>query len=266
LRIHLGYDLQFQVPTPTSVLLLLHVYPNRYLFAQPERLMISPNVPCDTFLDLNGNSCTRLVASAGTLSLRNDAIVEVDGRPDTVNINAMQHSIQDLPINALPFLYSSRYCEVDRFTDFAWSTFGNGPMGYQRVQAVCNFVHNQIRFDYQTASPFKTAFDVFNQRQGVCRDYAHLAITLCRALGIPARYATGYLGDIGVPFNPAPMDFSAWFEVFLSNTWYTFDARHNTPRIGRVVMAYGRDANDTALTHSFGPLNLQHFNVWTKEV
>ncbi len=264
--IHVGYDIRFQVPAPTAVLLLLHVHPNRYLFPKPEQLTINPNLTFDTFLDVNGNLCTRFVAVPGPLALSADAVVEVDGLADTVNLNAVQHPIQELPINALPFLFSSRYCEVERLSEFAWSTFGNGPTGYQRVQAVCNFVHNQIRFDYQRASLFKTAFDAFTQRQGVCRDFAHLAITLCRCLGIPARYATGYLGDIGVPYNPAPMDFSAWFEVFLSGTWYTFDARHNVPRIGRIVMAYGRDATDTALTSSFGPINLQQFNVWTQEV
>ena len=248
------------------MLLLLHVYPNKYLLPQPERLTILPNVPIDTFLDVNGNSCVRLVTPAGPLALMADAVVEVDGKPDVVNMGALQHPIQELPINALPFLFSSRYCEVDRLTDFAWATFGNGPTGYQRALAVCTFVHNHIRFDYATASPFKTAFDVFTQRQGVCRDFAHLAIALCRCLGIPARYATGYLGDIGVPFNPAPMDFSAWFEVYLSGQWYTFDARHNEPRIGRIVMAYGRDATDTALTSSFGPTTLERFTVWTNEV
>ncbi len=247
-------------------MLLLRVYPNRYLLPQPEQLTVWPTVPMDTFLDVNGNDCMRLVAQAGALMLKSDAVVEVDGLPDAVNPQAMQHPIQELPINTLPFLFSSRYCEVDRLTDFAWATFGNGPTGYLRAQAVCNFVHHHIRFDYATASPFKTASDVFTQRQGVCRDFAHLAITLCRCLGIPARYATGYLGDIGVPFNPAPMDFSAWFEVYLSGNWYTFDARHNEPRIGRIVMAYGRDATDTALTSSFGPMTLEQFSVWTKEM
>jgi transglutaminase-like putative cysteine protease len=266
LRIQIGYDLRFRVPAPTAVLLLLQVYPAKYLFAQPERFVIDPAVALDQFLDVNGNACTRLMAQAGLLTLTSDAVVEVDGQADVVNLSAVQHPIQELPINTLPFLFASRYCEVDRLSTFAWNTFGNGPTGYQRVQAVCNFVHQQIRFDYQTASPFKTAFDAFTQRQGVCRDFAHLAITLCRCLGIPARYATGYLGDIGIPFNPAPMDFSAWFEVYLSGTWYTFDARHNVPRIGRVVMAYGRDATETALTSSFGPMILQQFEVWTKEV
>ena len=265
MRIHIGYDLRFQVPAPTPILLLLHVYPNQYLFARPEQLAISPNLPFDTFLDINGNSCVRLTAQPGTLALSSDAVVEVDGQPDVVNLSAMQHPIHELPINTLPFLFASRYCEVDRFTDFAWATFGNGPTGYQRVQAICSFVHNHIRFDYQTASPFKTAADVFNQRQGVCRDFAHLAITLCRCLGIPARYATGYLGDIGVPLDPAPMDFSAWFEVFLDGRWFTFDARHNMPRIGRVVMARGRDAADVAITTAFGTAKLLRFQVTTFE-
>ncbi len=195
-----------------------------------------------------------------------NAVVEVDGLPDAVNLNAVQHPIHELPINTLPFLFASRYCEVDRLANFAWATFGGGPTGYQRAQAVCNWVHQHIRFSYQMASPFKTASIVFDEGQGVCRDFAHLAITLCRCLGIPARYATGYLGDIGVPYNPAPMDFSAWFEVYLSGTWYTFDARHNEPRIGRIVMAYGRDATDAALTTTFGAATLQQFNVWTQQV
>jgi len=266
MRIQIGYNLRFQIPATTPVLLLLHVQPNRYHFLQPERLTLFPNVPLDTFLDVNGNLCTRLIAQPGLLTLTNDAIVEVDGHTDAVNTMAHQLPIQELPINTLPFLFASRYCEVDRLTEFAWQRFGNGPTGYQRVQAVCQFVHDHIRFDYQAASPFKSAFDAFTQRQGVCRDFAHLAITLCRCLGIPARYATGYLGDIGVPIDPAPMDFSAWFEAFLAGTWYTFDARHNMPRIGRIVMAYGHDATETALTSSFGPTVLQQFTVWTKEV
>jgi transglutaminase-like putative cysteine protease len=257
---------RFQVPAPTPAILLLNVYPNRYLFAKPQTLTIFPNVTRDTFRDSFGNDCTRLMAPPGILSLSSDGIVTVDGTTDAVDLSAVQHSIHELPIDTLPFLYSSRYCEVDRLTNFAWSTFGNGPTGYQRVQAICTFVHRHIRFDYAQASPFKTAYDGFTCRQGVCRDFAHLAITLCRCMGIPARYATGYLGDIGVPIDPAPMDFCAWFEVFLSGRWFTFDARHNIPRIGRVVMAYGRDATDAAITSSFGLMTLRHFTVWTKQI
>jgi transglutaminase-like putative cysteine protease len=266
MRIQIGYDIHFSVPAPTPMLLLLHTHPGRYNLITPEQLAILPNVPTQMFADSFGNTCTRLVAPAGLLQLSNNAVVDVDGLPDLVDLNAQQLQIQDLPTYTLPFLLASRYCEVDRLTEFAWKQFGTGVTGYQRVQAVCNYVHNHIQFGYPFAHSFKSAFDVFNQRQGVCRDFAHLSITLCRCLGIPARYVTGYLGDIGVPFNPDPMDFSAWFEVYLSNMWYTFDARHNHPRIGRIVMAHGRDAADTALTTSFGPTTLQQFKVWTNEV
>jgi transglutaminase-like putative cysteine protease len=264
LHIHIGFDLRFQVPAPTAAMLLVHAYPFRYHFPQPETLTIAPGVRSDTFRDLHGNSCTRLLAPAGLLTLTSHGVVEVDGLPDSVDSFVGQHLLHELPVETLPFLFSSRYCEVDRLSEFAWATFGQGPTGYLRVQAICDYVHRHIRFDYAHASPFKTAHDAFTCRQGVCRDFAHLAITLCRCMGIPARYATGYLGDIGVPNNPAPMDFSAWFEVYLGNRWYTFDARHNAPRIGRIVMAYGRDATDAALTSSFGPMILQHFTVWTE--
>ncbi len=266
MRIQIGYDIRFSIPAPTPMLLLLNTYPDRYRLLTPEQLAIFPSLPTQTFIDSFGNLCTRLVAPAGSLKLCNNAVVEVDGQPDMVNLNAVQHPIQELPPYFLQFLIASPYCEVHRLTDFAWRQFGFGVTGYQRVQAVCNYVHNHIQFGYAFAHNFKSAFEVFNSRQGVCRDFAHLAITLTRCLGIPARYAAGYLGDIGVPSNPDPMDFSAWFEAYLSNTWYTFDARHNHPRIGRIVMAQGRDAADTALTTSFGLTTLDQFKVWTNEL
>lgn len=264
--IQFGYDIRFNITAPTPMLLLLHTHCGKYRFVKPENLVIAPYTPAQFFPDNFGNLCTRLVAAPGVLMLTNEAIVEVDGRPDVVNPSAIQHQIQDLPIETLPFLLASRYCEVDRLTDFAWQRFGSGPTGYARAHAVCEFVHQHIQFGYPFAHPGKSAFDAFTQRQGVCRDFAHLAITLSRCLGIPARYATGYLGDIGVPYNPDPMDFSAWYEVYLAGQWYTFDARHHHPRIGRVVMAYGRDAADTALTTSFGVTTLASFKVVTHEV
>ncbi len=264
--IKIGFEMRFGVPVPTPMLLLLYALPNRYQFVQNEYLQMVPAGPLEFFIDPFGNRCTRIVAPAGELTLTCDAVVRVDGLPDVVNFNAMQHPLAELPVQTLPFLYPSRYCEVDRLGDFAWKQFGSGPTGYLRVRAVCDFVHNHIQFGYAYARPTKTAFDGFTERQGVCRDFAHLAITLCRCLGIPARYATGYLGDIGVPSDPAPMDFSAWFEVFLSGQWYTMDARHNMPRIGRIVMAYGRDAADAALTTSFGGTELRKFQVWTDEL
>jgi transglutaminase-like putative cysteine protease len=218
------------------------------------------------FSDAFGNRCGRLVAPPGKLRLWNDTVVEDTGAPDVVRPDARQHPVEELPPEVLPYLLGSRYCEVDRLSDAAWELFGQTPLGWARVQAVCDWVHTQVRFGYQFARPTKTAFEVYTERQGVCRDFTHLAVTFCRCLNIPARYATGYLGDIGVPAAPFPMDFSAWFEVYLDGQWFTFDARHNVPRIGRVLMARGRDAVDVALTTSFGPANLEKFTVWTDEV
>jgi len=263
--IHVGYDLRFRVPAPTPMLLLLHTIPGKYFMPKPEQLAIEPATPFELFYDAFGNRCTRLVAQTGTLRITNDAVVRVDGQLDPVNWGAPQHQIQQLPYDVLPFIMPSRYCEVDKLTEFAWQQFGNGPTGYLRAQAVCTFVHDHIKFGYEFARNTKSAFDVFGERQGVCRDFAHLAIALCRCLGIPARYATGYLGDIGVPYSPAPMDFSAWFEVYLGGMWYTLDARHNATRIGRIVMAYGHDASDAALTTSFGPTVLEQFQVTCEE-
>jgi transglutaminase-like putative cysteine protease len=195
-----------------------------------------------------------------------DLVIRDSGKPDPVALDAVQHPVEDLPDDVLPFLLGSRYCDTDKLSNTAWSLFGNTPPGWVRVQAIVDFVHNHIRFDYQKADDTRTAFDGYTQREGVCRDYAHLAIALCRCMNIPARYCTGYLGDIGIPPVPYPMDFSAWFEVFLSGRWYTFDARHNTPRIGRIVMARGRDATDCALTTSFGRAPLMQFEVHTDEV
>ena len=180
--------------------------------------------------------------------------------------HAIQHPIPDLPLDVLPYLLASRYCEVDRLSDIAWELFGQTPEGWGRAQAICDWVHNHVQFGYEFARPTKSAYDVYEERRGVCRDFTHLALTFCRCMNIPARYATGYLGDIGVQVSPSPMDFSGWFEVYLGGRWYTFDARHNVPRIGRVVMARGRDAVDVALTTSFGSSSLVKFVVWTDEV
>jgi transglutaminase-like putative cysteine protease len=266
MHIHIGFRMRFAIPAPTPMLLQLQVYPNLYSFPKIEQLTLTPFTTSESFIDVFGNAARRVIAPAGIFELMNDGVVEVTGAADAVEWQAMQLPINALPINTLSFLVASRYCEVDRLGEFAWQRFGNGPTGYARVAAVCQFVHDHITFGYAFARSTKTAYEVFLERRGVCRDFAHLAITLCRCLGIPARYATGYLGDIGVPADPAPMDFSAWFEAYLSGTWYTFDARHNHPRIGRVVMAYGMDASDTALTTSFGPAGLELMQVWTTQV
>ena len=265
--IRLGYELIFEAPAPLPMLLLLSTHPSRAAsHIRPDRLIVDPVVPRDDFVDRFGNHCTRIVAPAGRVRFWNDTEVEDSGQPDPFNPGAVQLPIENLPPDVLPYLLASRYCEVDCLSNIAWSLFSNTPPGWGRVQAICDWVHNNVRFGYGYARSTKTAYDVYTERAGVCRDFTHLAVTFCRCMNIPARYATGYLGDIGVPYSDAPMDFSAWFEAYLGGQWHTFDARHNIPRIGRVLMAYGRDAVDAALTTSFGPTALIQFKVWTDEV
>jgi transglutaminase-like putative cysteine protease len=213
-----------------------------------------------------GNTCTRVTAGPGQVRFFSSFDIFDSGRPDEVLSSARQHPIDELPDDALIYLLGSRYCDTQKLSDFAWQTFGNSKTGWHLVQAICDLVHNHIKFGYCYARDDRTAFDAYHEGVGVCRDFTHLAVALCRCMNIPARYCTGYLGDIGVPPDPAPMDFSAWFEVFLEGRWFTFDARHNRPRIGRVVIARGRDAADVAISTSFGPTRLTTFKVITEEV
>ena len=266
--IRVGCDIEFTFPEPTALIVMLSLHPLRTpTIRMHEKLQIEPLVPIAEYLDLNGNRCGRAVVPAGRIRFRNDAIVTDSGLPDLQVPNAPQINVQDLPQEVLQFLLASRYCEVDsELKDFAWTQFSPIQAGWPRVQAICDFVHQHIRFDYQQARSNRTALEVYRERVGVCRDYMHLAITFCRSLNMPARYCTGYLGDIGVPLAPYPMDFSAWFEAYLGGQWYAFDARNNTPRIGRVLMARGRDAADVAITTTFGVNQLQSFKVWTEEL
>jgi transglutaminase-like putative cysteine protease len=265
--IRLGYDLQFDLPTDVPFVSMLHVHPSRLRdLREPDELHIEPATKVDTYLDSYGNRCSRFQAAQGDVRLYSSTLIEDSGAPDPVNPFAREVKIRDLPEETLRYLLSSRYCEVDLLLNTAAQLFACAPRGWQRVQAVCDWVQRHVTFGYEYACPTRTALEVFNERVGVCRDFQHLAITLCRCLNIPARYATGYLGDIGVPVSPLPMDFSAWFEVYLEHRWWTFDARHNTPRIGRVLMATGRDAADVAITTSFGAANLKKFEVVTAEV
>ena len=265
--IRVGYELVFQVPARTPMLLMLYTHPSRAAsLREADQVHVEPSVPIEGFTDPFGNRCGRLVAAPGKLRLWNMTSIEDSGEPDEVRASAQQQPVESLPPEVLPFLLGSRYCDVDRLTDVAWSLFGQTQLGWARVQAVCDWVHKNVQFGYQFASPFKSAADVYEQRTGVCRDFNHLALTFCRCLGIPARYATGYLGDIGVSPSPSPMDFSGWFEAYLDGRWFTFDARHNTPRVGRVLTARGRDAVDVAITTSFGPTNLEKFIVYTDQV
>jgi len=264
--IRLGYDIQFEIPAAVAMVAILHVHPSRVAdLREPDELVIEPAAKTTTYIDSYGNRCTRFQAPAGSLRLSCTTLIEDSAEPDAVNLNAREHPVNELPHETLRYLLNSRYCEVDRLSNIAVELFGSVSPGWSRVQAICNWVHAKVAFGYHLARPSKTALDVFTERGGVCRDFQHLAITFCRALNIPARYATGYLGDIGVPPAPEPMDFSAWFEVYLENRWWTFDARHNHPRIGRVLVATGRDASDVAITTSFGIANLKYFTVVTDE-
>jgi transglutaminase-like putative cysteine protease len=263
--LRLGYDIEFDIPAPVAMVALLSVHPSRVAeLRAPDELSISPTTAVESFTDSFGNRCSRFVAPKGTLRLSNSTLIHDAGVADPVNTQAKEVPPQELPHDALRYLYNSRYCEVDRFPAIALELFGAVPPGWSRVQAVCDWVHAKVNFGYQYARPTKSALDVFTERFGVCRDFQHLAVTMCRALNIPARYATGYLGDIGVPPSPDPMDFSAWFEAYLDDRWWTFDARHNRPRLGRVLMATGRDASDVAITTSFGVANLKQFFVVTE--
>lgn len=266
MRIRAGYDIAYQCHQDVPMVLLLSVHPSREAdLLTSQRMTISPNVTQRQGRDAFGNIWTRLVAPAGLLEIRSEFDIYDSGHPDEVAPQARQWEINDLPDDVLPFLYGSRYCDTQKLTDLAWLTFGPIAGGWARVQAICDYVNERIQFGYHHARSDRTASEGHDERAGVCRDFAHLAVTLCRCINIPARYCTGYLGDIGVPKDPAPMDFSAWFEVFLDGRWFTFDARHNIPRIGRIVMARGRDAADVAISTQFGSASLARFQVVTVE-
>jgi transglutaminase-like putative cysteine protease len=267
MKIKVGYELIYQCPQPTPMILTLNIHHTRASdILQPDHVTTSPSVPIRGYRDSFGNWCTRLVAPAGRIRIASLGLLNDSGLPEPAVPDALQHFVQDLPEETLLFLLGSRYCETDRLTEFAWRQFAAAPLGWARVQAVCDFVHHHIEFGYQHADATKTAWQVFNDRRGVCRDYAHLAIALCRCLNIPARYCTGYLGDIGMPPPYGVMDFAGWFEAYLGGAWHTFDARNNMPRIGRVLIARGRDAADAAISTTFGPNTLESFKVWTDEV
>ena len=264
--LRIGYELTFDLSAPTHMVLMLHVHPEvAERLRHPERLVLEPSLRVDEFLDSFGNRCARVMAPPGKLRITYDNVACDSGQPEPVIDGQRMHPIDELPNDVLRYLMSSRYCEVDRLSQFAWDLFGKTPATHERVTAVMDWVHRNVTFGYKHARANKTAYDVWYERRGVCRDFQHLAIALLRALNIPARYATGYLGDIGVPADGLPMDFSAWMEVFLGGKWWTLDARHNTPRIGRILMARGRDATDVALTTSFGNARLERFVVHMDE-
>jgi transglutaminase-like putative cysteine protease len=264
--IRAGYDIAFDCAAAVPIVLMLTTHPSRDGDILSEQTMqFSPGVDARDFFDPFGNICTRLVAPPGLLEVRSEFVVQDSGLPDEVCPSAQQWDIGDLPSETLPFLLASRYCDTEKLMQLAWSQFGNIPGGWQRAQAICDYAHDRIEFGYHHARSDRTASDGHEEQRGVCRDFAHLAVTLSRCMNIPARYCTGYLGDIGVPIDPAPMDFSAWYEVFLDGRWFTLDARHNNPRIGRIVIARGRDAADVAISTAFGSARLTRFKVITDE-
>jgi len=266
-RIRAGYEITYDCPSPTPMLLTLHVHPDRERdLESPSLLRTDPLLPMRDYRDLFGNRVSRIVAPAGRTVISSEFVIRDTGRPDPVSRDAVQHEVEDLPDEVLIYLLPSRYCETEHLSNLAWNLFGGAPKGWERVQAIVDYAHQRICFGYQHARPTRTAFEAHEEGLGVCRDYAHLAIALCRCMNIPARYCTGYLGDIGVPPLPGPMDFSAWFEVYLGGRWHTFDARHNKPRIGRVLMARGRDATDVSIATTFGPALLTGFEVTTEEI
>ncbi len=267
MKIRVGFEMVYECPQPTPMILNLNVHFTRVSdLVGRDNLLFDPPIPSTAYRDSFGNWCTRIVAPAGRISISADAYVNDSGLPDVIARQAQQLLVRDLPEESLLFLLGSRYCETDRLSETAWQLFGHGPTGWDRVQAICDYVHHHITFGYQHARMTRTALEAFHDKTGVCRDYAHLAVTLCRCMNIPARYCTGYLGDIGTPKPWGTMDFAAWFEAYLDGNWYTFDARNNTPRIGRVLIARGRDAADVAISNTFGPNTLASFKVWTDEV
>ena len=267
MKIHIGYELIYDCPQPTPMILTLSVHYTRISdMILPDHLITDPPVPLTAYRDNYGNWCSRIVAPKGQIKLTANGLVRDSGQPDVVVPQARQMPVEALPDETLVFLLGSRYCETDRLSEIAWQLFDKSPTGWARVQAICDYVNWHIAFGYEHARCTKTAWEAFQEKTGVCRDYAHLAITFCRCMNIPARYCTGYLGDIGMPPPYGPMDFAGWFEAYLDGNWYTFDARNNIPRIGRVLIARGRDAADVAISSTFGPNTLVSFKVWTDEV
>jgi transglutaminase-like putative cysteine protease len=267
MQLRTGYELIYRFPQPTPVILVVNIHDSRTAdLIVPDRLIAEPSVAITSYRDGFGNRCHRLLAPAGRLRLTADSIIRDSGLPDEIAYGAGQDCVQDLPEETLVFLLGSRYCETDLLSDTAWQLFNWTAAGHARVQAICDYVHHHIAFDYQNARATRSAAEAFRERTGVCRDYAHLAIAFCRCMNIPARYCTGYLGDVGTPPPFPPGDFAAWFEAWIGGRWHVFDPRNNVPRIGRILIGRGRDASDVAITTTFGPNTLESFKVWTDEI
>jgi transglutaminase-like putative cysteine protease len=267
MQLRIGYELAYTFLQPTPVILVLNVHESRVNdLVIPDRLTTTPALPVTSYRDTFGNQCSRVLAPPGRVTLATHAVINDNGQPDEIITNAWQDAVEDLPEDALQFLMGSRYCETDLLSNTAWQLFGHTAPGYTRVQAICDYVHRHIWFNYQNARSTRSAAEAWTERTGVCRDFAHLAITFCRCLNIPARYCTGYLSDLGQPLPYPPGDFAAWFEAWIGGRWQIFDPRNNEARMGRILMARGRDASDVAIATTFGPNILERFKVWADEV
>jgi len=267
MRIRVGYEFVYSLPQPTPMILSVSIHYSRASdVVTPDHLTTDPSVLVSGYRDGFGNWCSRILAPAGRIRIKSSGVVRDTGFPDVVVPYAQQHAVTELPEETLVFLLGSRYCETDLLSPVAWQLFGTMQRGWPLVQAICNYVHDRITFDYQKARATRTAWEAYNERSGVCRDFAHLAIALCRCMNIPARYCTGYLGDIGTPPPYGVPDLAAWMEVYVGGGWYIFDPRNNVPRIGRVLIARGRDAADVAIVTTFGPNTLESFHIWTDEI
>lgn len=262
-----GCEFRYTFPQPTPAILMLNVHYSRASeLTAPDHVIVSPSVPMTAYRDSFGNWCTRLTAPAGAVTFGSSARLTDSGLPNPAFAGTPQVPVEAIPDDAIQFLLPSRFCDSDKLLDLAWALFGTATPGWARVQAICDFVHRRIAFGYEHARPTRTASEAYQEGVGVCRDYTHLGVAFCRALNIPARYCTGYLGDIGMPPPYSPGDFAAWFEAYLGGKWHTFDPRNNMPRIGRILIARGRDAADVAMVTTFGPNTLDHFKVWCDEV
>jgi transglutaminase-like putative cysteine protease len=267
MKIHVGYEMEYNFPTPTALVLMLRVHDSRASDMEvPDYLTTDPAVPINEYRDAFGNRCSRILAPSGSIAIQSRGVVRDSGELEVANTSAEQHPVWELPEDSLVFLLASRYCETELLSQIAWDLFGTVKPGWTRVQAICDWVNSHISFAYSNARATRTAWDAYNERTGVCRDFAHLAITLCRCMNIPARYCTGYLGDMGTPPPYSVMDFAAWFEAYIGGQWQVFDPRNNVPRIGRILIARGRDATDVAIATTFGPHWLNKFTVYTDEI
>jgi transglutaminase-like putative cysteine protease len=266
MRIRVGCEFVWETTAPVPMLMLVKPRADADHVAVYESTWSDPQLSIHEYKDLFGNNCWRFVAPEGTSAVRYDAVVEIPETPDPVVPHAALHAVEDLPDDAIVFTLPSRYVESDKLLDVAWELFGNTAPNWERIQAVCDWVHHNIQFVNGSSTPATTAYDVYQQRMGVCRDFALLSVALCRALNIPARYTFGYLPDIAIEPPDVPMDFHTWFEAYVGGRWYTFDARHNTPRVGRVVIGRGRDAVDCALSTAYGNARLAKFTVWSDEI